>query len=97
MSKLLKGNNGCKNENNYYNFSLIFQIAQADVPWRENKRKQGDEDGTLALPMDERLHALVLDKPTDAAATHPPKTDNQIHLLLQVSHEADKLPKLYSR
>lgn len=64
---------------------LTFQIAQAEVPRR--KRKQGDEDGTLALPMDERLNALVLDKPTNAAATHPPKTDNQIHLLLQVSYK----------
>lgn len=64
-------------------------IAQADAPRRENKRKQGDEDGTLSLPMDERLHALVLDKPTDATATHPPKTDNQIHLLLQGLHSKD--------
>ncbi|XP_045117827.1 WD repeat-containing protein 43-like isoform X2 [Portunus trituberculatus] len=62
-------------------------IAQADAPVRENKRKQGDEDGTLALPMDERLNALVLNKPT--AATQVPKTDNQIHLLLQGLHSKD--------
>ncbi|KAK8401798.1 hypothetical protein O3P69_001124 [Scylla paramamosain] len=64
-------------------------IAQADESRWDRKRKQGDEDGTLALPMDERLNALVLDKPTDSAATQVPKTDNQIHLLLQGLHSKD--------
>lgn len=62
-------------------------INQGDMP--RPKRKQGDEDGTLALPMDERLNALVLDKPTDPTATQIPKTDNQIHLLLQGLHSKD--------
>lgn len=59
-------------------------------PTSKVKRKHGDPDGIAALPMEERLNALAIDKTKTGDATQPPKADNVAHLLLQGLHSKDQ-------
>ncbi|KAK3885407.1 hypothetical protein Pcinc_010376 [Petrolisthes cinctipes] len=49
----------------------------------EAKRKRDDPDGKATLPMEERLSALAIDKVTPHSTLHGPRSDDQVHLLLQ--------------